>query len=154
MGRLGEVYVGQHRLPRCQGDWLGNSVLGAEWFSGHQCPEGLWVLLLLPSLEVSGTLDAQGSADAGDHGNVGGHRSCPSACKFHTRALVQLPPDSSGPLGFGEWPLSPACRLLLFESSAGVFPLNPGLEQAPSAPVLHSDMCSGSSSAARPPRWQ
>lgn len=72
-GQAGEVSVGQHRLPRCQGDWLGNSVLGAEWFSGHQCPEGLWVLLLLPSLEVSGTLDAQGSADAGDHGNVGGH---------------------------------------------------------------------------------
>lgn len=29
------------------------------------------MLLLLPSLEVSRTLGAQGSADAGDHGVVG-----------------------------------------------------------------------------------
>lgn len=52
----------------------GDFLLGAEWFDGHQCLKGLWVLLLLPSLEVSRTLNAPGSADAGDRGDVGAQK--------------------------------------------------------------------------------
>lgn len=140
---------GRHGLPWLPGRMAGDSMLGAE--SGVVAITRLWVLLLLPSLEVSRTLTAQGSADAGDHGDVGAQaQKLPQRLQVpYTLAL--LASDSSGPHGFDEWLPAQLADCFCLGVLCRSVPTEPwaGAKRALSAPpVLHSDMCSGSSSSA------
>lgn len=57
------------------------------------------------------------------------HRNCLSVCRFHTLWLC-WPPIPQGPMGSMSGCLPSLQTAFVWESSAGVFPLNPGLERS------------------------